>query len=107
MANRSALSFHFTITFDDDSQQIVDTIPFDTIMWERKTKQSFASESPTIEQLMWVAWLAARRQHLTEDKLFDDWARRVVGFDTGTDDDTDDEADEAAAGVADPTQPEA
>ena len=99
----ASLSFHIRIEMADGTTQEVDTIPFDIIRWERKEKKSFAAGDPTIESLLWLAWCAARRQHVTEIKLFDDWAADVLGFDT-TDPNENTETAGTKDGQVDPTQ---
>lgn len=96
------LSFHFNIEMTDGTTTEVDSIPFDIIRWERKSKKSFAGEDPTIESLLWMAWAAARRANKTDEKLFDDWAQKVIGFDTTAPDD--DETAATADGEVEPTQ---
>lgn len=97
----ASLSFHFKVEMSDGAPFEVDSIPFDIIRWERINKRSFADQTPGISDLMWLAWCAARRVKVTDEKLFDDWAQRVTDFDTSSPD-----ADESAGtadGQVDPT----
>lgn len=98
------LSFHFDIEMTDGTTTETDSIPFDIIRWERKAKKSFAAEDPTIESLLWLAWCSARREKKTDETLFDDWAVKVIGFDTRSADD--EENTGTQDGEVDPTQAE-
>jgi hypothetical protein len=97
----ASLSFHFKIELDDGTITEVDSIPFDIIRWERNNHKSFAEQTPGIESLLWIAWCAARRTKATDEKLFDDYAAKVIGFDTTSPDN--DESVGTKDGQVDPT----
>lgn len=83
---KSGLGFHFKVKLTDGQVLDIQSIPFDTIRYERKYKSKFSEGQGSAEMLCWIAYTAGARMGLINDSTFDAWIAKVADWELIDDD---------------------
>ncbi|MFT4295641.1 MAG: hypothetical protein QM582_09545 [Micropruina sp.] len=92
MANKwvaSGLANRFRVEFLDGTSEEIQTIPGDSMAWERLHKLQF-QDNIGATSMLWTAWRGLRREQRCTDTNFEHWADTVADFHIDTDEDAED-----------------
>ena len=114
MSNRvkewSGSVFDFTIKMDDGTDIETRNSLGDVVRWEKNRKERWGSGPVGVEGLLYLAWLAGRRNGgVITERHFENWVNHVIDINaepvtyTSPESPDDDLTDEAGPGWADPT----
>lgn len=108
----SGTIFDFTIAMDDGTQVETRNSLGDVVRWEKNRKERWGSGPVGVEGLLYLAWLAGRRNGgVITERHFENWVNHVVDLDAerityetdSSADQDNDLGDEVGPGWADPT----